>query len=387
MTYIFLTSSVVSVGGAELYISRKVNHLLSLGWEVHVFSVHHGEIVIENLKQYEQEINRMLNYRLPSVHPYMRREFLSFVKSKITSFERVIIESHSLHYAIWGEYFARELGGVNIYYDLGENNTLLKGPKLDFVKFKYDQSCLYGITAKSMPMLGIDDKEKKTCLIACGCSNDVIEDVHFEIPESIKQSDYKILSFGRLNKPYISTMADEIIRFAHSKTDKTIGVILTGHIKGDLNEEALYNKLSSTSNINCMLVPRRFPMPLSLFEIADVCVAIAGCAHASLKTGIPTITVDTNDHKVIGIMGETTNSSIYRGEEKAVDLSDMLNEVLVEHKYQRKAANIQRTIVDYCEHDKLLKLKNEGSYYRLSKLVTFKNKVAQYYNLFFGYHE
>ena len=61
MTYIFLTSSVVSVGGAQLYISRKVDHLLSLGWEVHVFSVRHGEIVIENLKQYEQEINRMLN--------------------------------------------------------------------------------------------------------------------------------------------------------------------------------------------------------------------------------------------------------------------------------------------------------------------------------------
>ena len=48
--YVFLTTSIRNVGGAQLYISRKLDYLKENGWDVDVFFYNDGKVVIPNLE-------------------------------------------------------------------------------------------------------------------------------------------------------------------------------------------------------------------------------------------------------------------------------------------------------------------------------------------------
>lgn len=386
MTYIFLTTSIMRTGGAQLYISRKVDHLMKLGWEVHVFSIRGNDSYIENLQKYKDEECKILDYRFVATHPIIRKKVLSFIKSKIKSdSSKIIIESHLFNLAIWGEYIAKKLNAINIYYDLDENHERLPEKGLDFIRFKYNQKCLYGITNKTIPLMGLNDETNQTLLIAVGGTSNVIEDVPFEIPECIANADFRILSFGNLGKHYITNMVDEIINFAQSHTEKSIGVILTGYTEGIAIQDNHKVRLDSIPNVNSMLVPMMLPFPIKLFDVADVCIACSGCAHLAKQIGMSTITVDNKDHQAIGVLHETTENVIYRTSEPQIKIADLLEEILIEKKYPKRKIEITTSQIDYTKHDELLNLNIQKEYYDLSKLMDLKNLISQQLNLLFGY--
>ena len=385
MTYIFLTSSIARTGGAQIYISRKTDHLKQLGWDVHIFSVRKNDIYLENLRPYKDGVCEYLTYRFISTHPIVRKKFLSFIKAHIAPDSKIIIESHSLNFALWGEYIAKELKAINIYYDLDENHVPLSDKFLNFLKHKYNQKCLYGITKKTVPLMGFEDKTNQTWLVAAGCTSEVVQDIQFTIPDEIVKSNFRILSFGNLGKHYISNMIDEIICFAKNHSNKTIGVILTGYTKGNIIQESHKSKLENIPNIHCILVPMMYPVPLKIFEISDICVSCSGCARISWEQGLPTITMDLVDYQAIGFLHETTDNIMYRTIEPPIRVYDLLEESLIDKKYQKREI-IKRPIpIDYSHHDRLLNLQFDGKYYNLSLLSNWKNKIAQILNWIFGY--
>ena len=65
--YVILTSSIIGIGGAQLYTRNKLNFLKERGWEVEVLSFSEGDIVFNELKEYEKSIVRAL-YHVPQLH-------------------------------------------------------------------------------------------------------------------------------------------------------------------------------------------------------------------------------------------------------------------------------------------------------------------------------
>ena len=54
--YIFLDTSIVNVGGGQLYVKTKSEYLKSIGYRVYAFSYVKGDVVIKELLEYKPYI-------------------------------------------------------------------------------------------------------------------------------------------------------------------------------------------------------------------------------------------------------------------------------------------------------------------------------------------
>ena len=62
-TYVFLTFSIIGVGGSQIYTRNKALFLKEHGWNVVIVSALEGVILIEDLKLYESCIIPELRFR------------------------------------------------------------------------------------------------------------------------------------------------------------------------------------------------------------------------------------------------------------------------------------------------------------------------------------
>ena len=385
--YIFLNTTIANIGGAELYISHKCTHLKEQGYNVYVFSIEKGNIVINNLKEYEKYVLPELKVSLNLSNPLIRRKVLNAFK-KLHLEGDTIIESNSIHFSSWGEYIAKEIGAYHICYILQEINKVTNKTR-DFYKFKYEQHSLFSITSQSIADMMNDGHEYPgTFLAAVGCTADTVDyETRFEIKDW-RNADYTIMSLGRLNKPYISDMLNSICAFSSEHKNKMVNlIIIGGYMSDDINKQ-LNVIQSDTSNLKVYNLGEMNPIPHKLFAIADVAVAVAGCAHVCYRQGLPVITVDANDCKGIGLFKHTTMNNMFRKEEPVVDIQDLLTEVLIEKKYGKhevRAALMSKQI-DYSTHDALLSIPSNLDYFDVSyKADSIMSIVAKTGILLLGY--
>ncbi|MDK7751147.1 hypothetical protein QP572_12490, partial [Brevibacterium sp. UMB10442] len=92
--------------------------------------------------------------------------------------------------------------------------------------------------------------------------------------------------------------------------------------------------------------------------------------------GIPTIAIDGNDYKGIGIFQKTCVHSLFRGEnEPAIELEHFLDEVLIDKKFHKE----DKTIFfepDFTEHWAFVqKMSDKREYYDVRKIkYSFRNE-------------
>lgn len=377
LNYIFLNTTIANIGGAELYISHKLEHLEKLGYNVYVITFEVGNVVIENLKTYEK-------YIIPELKIPFRRTTHKVRKSVINVFLKLnlhgttIIESSFVNLNLWGEYIASQIKAYHICYLLPETNDI--SPKdYNFFLFKYNQHCLYGITKNTIPqMMNDGGVYPNTTLTAVGCTADAVNNENLYNIPNWKDADYTILSLGRLNKPYVPYMLAAVENFIKAIGSNTVNLILVGgyinvSIRKKINTISKYSK-----TINIFYLGEMNPIPQVLFRKSDVAIAVAGCAGICQRQGLPTITIDANDFKAIGILGKTTKNRIYREKEQPIEITELLYKVLVEKEYVKSAPQkcLSRQNIDYSEHDKLLQIPSNYNYYQVS------HKVDSYIDFF-----
>ena len=367
--YIFLNTTIANVGGAERYISNKCEHLKKLQYNVYVFSFEKGDVIIPNLKEFQQYVLPELKVPFQRSTATIRNVILSaFLNLQLKG--SIIIESNINNLNFWGEFIAQKLGAYHICYLLPENNILYnKKTDYEYYKFKYNQGSLYGITDHTIAdMMNDGYSYLGTHLKAVGCSYNAVDDVNVYDIDNWKKADFNILSLGRLNKPYITYMLDAVIRFAHQYENKTINlIIIGGYITRPVSK--LLNWINTElSNVVVYNLGEITPISKNLFEIADVAIAVAGCANICKRQGLPTITIDAKDFKGIGILGITTDNSTFRGIEDPIAIEELMGHVLVDKLFQK--SNLPKTFkieeIDYSQHDQLLHLPAHWEYYKVS---------------------
>lgn len=382
--YIFLTPSIVNIGGAELYVSRKANFLREQGWDVSVVSYREGVVKISNLIGELDNTCRELAIPFLFTTKKIKKgviDFFSTFKAK-----ELIIESHTINLALWGEYLAKELSSKNICYLLSENYPNLSRGLLDFLKNKMDQKQLYGITENTIPMiLGMTDYPYDTKLIAVGCSNSIVEDFESNIGEDIHKADYTIVSLGRLDKPYILSMVESVAKFAESHRDKKINIIVIGDNASLEEKKKIKLILDGPTNLTPYILGEMFPIPNALFKIVDVAIGSAGSALVCEEQGLPTIVIDALDFFAIGILGKTTKSLIYRKDEPKIEIVDLLEQVLIEKKYVKERRIIVNALIDYSKHLSVLEVPFNFKYYNVNSLpISIKDAKWKFFLTLFG---
>lgn len=362
--YIFLTPSITGIGGAELYVSKKCNHLRGIGYKVLVFSYCKGIVKIPTLVQYNNLIIPELEISYLRASKKIRELVDRYIDDFIDKEDEFVVESNLHELSLWGEYLARKTNGTHLCYPLSETFPKIHDSEKEFYRFKYKQKLLYGIMEESIKTMINDGKDyANSRLEAVNSTGDSLDFENEYTTTDFPQCDYNILSFGRLNKEYIPYMLDAVKKFAQKNTNNSIGLTMVGGFETDSVVKRIEKCGQEASNLQILRVGEVYPVPSNLICRNDVAIATAGCATICCQYGVPTITIDADDFKAIGILGLTTIHHTKRVDEPKVEIDELLKQIIVDKSIGSiNRPNHSHPDLDYSAHDSILDIKSEDYY-------------------------
>ena len=378
--YVILTPAIGGMGGSQMFCNNKAKCLKQSGWEVILIYFQNFDILISDLKQYSSLWAPKLSYGIQYVLPSQRANIVASVSEYIGSFDECVIESHMVKLAMWGELIAEQLSCIHILNPIEEELHPLSDGYTRFMEYKLKRHELLNSSETSLKRFFRtrykEEYENYFFTMIPYCSNVTIENDEEFNP--IK-ADYTILSIGRLEKPYILPMIDEICSFCISVPEKKINVIFIGASSSGIVEKQISLKMSS-SNCNVYLIGYKYPVPSVYLECADAAIACANSVLVAANKGVPTIVVDAYDYDAIGLYGYTTMRLLQRDDEPRVKISSLLKEVLIDSKYEKKQS-VESTDVDAIENIRLQieyalrSLKNVRKYYKVADIYSLKDYI------------
>lgn len=388
--YIILQPSIRAMGGEEMYTRNIIVSAHQQGYEPIVFHSGIGgdRVYIEDLKTFTQNVFHEFRYEPCVISKRKKNQLINRIKTIINDYdEDSIIESHEILVAEWGEWIASQLRIRHFAYMLLEHNTLSYKPVYDFFKFKYDRRELAGIAKATIPdMFAKYDNNIEGYFLPAFCSN-VYENILCPKEFKVGDADYTIGSIGRTNKQYVQPMIDAIIRFVTKYNDKSFNILYIGGSMDKASEEKVFTRLSSLPNAVLLFTGMLFPISIEMIRQMDVCVASSGSCLTSYNCGIPTISVDANDSKAIGVFNETTSNFLFRNSnEPPLEIENLLEEILIKKKYQR--VNRKKSIdVDFSSHWEFVSnMSSKKEYFNIEKIVfPFKRRIiARFLGFYYG---
>ena len=146
----------------------------------------------------------------------------------------------------------------------------------------------------------------------------------------------KLCCIGRLEKNYVSIVAKSFAELIRQYPNKKFSVLFIG----DSSEKSYKKNISALfdgiDNVNLIMPGFIYPIPKALFGLVDVFVSSSGSATLSYRNNRPTISIDGNDGKAIGVLGYTTFNALYRDCEEQVEPVFLLKEILFNNYLQNK---------------------------------------------------
>ena len=295
--------------------------------------------IIPKLKPYEK--NSDAHLRIP-IHYFQERVQQKTInniirKYSLTKYENIIIESSTYNQATWGEAISKKIGAKHLVLLLSEHPVITDKNAFLFFEFKLKRKELCGITKNSLSILfdgWKDIPEDKNYCLPCYCNNSV-DDVEYDRCKEIKKSDYMIGCLGRFDKPYFIPSLYDLRKYVNSYPEKSFTLILIGHTKTAKIKKEIASIFKDAPNVSLFQTGELFPIPLKLLRMADVFISSAGSCRAIRLAGKNVISYDGRDLKPIGIFRKTTEHSLFRSpSEKPCDLKELLDDVLVNKKYE-----------------------------------------------------
>lgn len=380
-TYILLTPEITNMGGAQMYTANKAEFLKSKGWNVQVFFPKmKGEVKIKALEPFVSNWVPDLAYSYFSLSKRRRNRIIQKFKDVAGDAEEIVIESQVMPTVYMAEKIAETLGGRHIINCLDER-IIQSTPKQEkYLEYKLKRWEVMNAGERRLhkyfPKQFSEDFLNYTNVVKYTCSNVVADDGK---QYDFAPCDYTILSVGRLDKPYIQPMMDEIVLFANAHSDKKINVLFVGGSFDGKAEPMLKDKAAAATNLTAYLLGYTFPVSKAILDAADVAIATANSVLVSSDQDIPTIVTDIHDSMGIGVYGYTTENKFARKDEPQVAISELLENALVKGLYPRRGI-IQDSMQEMNEEfEKQLAFaeKSRGNigYYDVDSLQSFFGKI------------
>ncbi len=358
-----------TIGGGQNYLNSKTEWLESIGWLPIVFTSgkEYPSVRMDNKAIPWNGLRRFSRYKSfyiskpPEFWPrfIVKRELKKMARCVPKDVDQIIIESHTDYWAEWGELLAKRLHAKNYCFLLDE---LLEyyGAK-EFLFFKFQRHEVAGIHNSSMNRLfnGIIDIPIDDTYVLRAANFGSVADVENEAVSQIKREDYNIAYIGR-DKQYVQSIVNGIVSFAEKHTDKTVHFIVVGSIK-----ETLLSAMESHANIKVSLLGFLLPIPRAIFAKIDLVIAGAGCASLAAKENVPVIVADAASLQSNGILGYTTDSTLFSDESPRPfvnDIEDVLVNRILENKKRPVFQRVDPTR-EYRKHFDFFSRSSDSSVY------------------------
>lgn len=334
--YLILTNLIRNIGGGHIYSVNKMEYVHGLSYKTGFFhaDVRAGQIVIEKLRPYESMCDWHLQY---PCYFFNTKEQCRVVRKicdifELEKYDDIIIESQTITTSTWGELLAKRLKAKHFVYLLSEHLKIENKNLCDFFEFKLRRKELVGIAPQSISKLfagwEVDGISESNYLFAY-CTNVVKKIDNPVVDIDLFKSDYIIGSIGRIDKAFVETLIKSTIALADQYKEKTFTILLIGGASSNRPAKRIKRIVKYIPNIKLYITGLIYPIPEYLIKIADIFVSTAGGAQLSYSLGKPTIAIDANDLKPIGVLGETTNNSIFREDEPKEELNNLMERMLV----------------------------------------------------------
>lgn len=361
--YVFLTPTIVSMGGAQMYIRNRSVDMLEKGWAVDIITAQKGKVYIPDLRKYDLIIPEL---RFCS-YLFSKKKRISIVdrlSKRIMDgeYDEIVIESTCLSESTWAEVIAQRCNARHFAYLLQEDNTLTSKIDQDFINFKFQRRELASITDQSTYDMfsnfsPISMEESAGCHLPAYCNN-VEEDIDSEWINKIKllKYDYLVGCISRINKPFVIPALTDFINYVGKHPEKHFLLILIGGgPEGTHFDQDVRKMFKRVKNAEIFITGYMYPLSIKLLSMFDVFFTSAGSSWVCMRSGIPTITIDGRDYKPIGVLGRTTNHSLFRGEdEPPLDFSYLMDEILNNKTFERQEPRYELNRQDFTEHDVFL---------------------------------
>lgn len=338
--YIILTGAIRNAGGAQLYTANKLSYMESLGWQPYTFFHVSGECKIKYLSRFFDGYIPDLARTIQTMSKKKVSRVIEKIVNVVGADGEIVIESNAMSLAFWGEAIAERINGKHVVFPLEETFWNITRKEAAFFEFKLQRKEIMTSTEGRLKQLFqsyYKDEYKSTLLgLKPFCSN-VVDYTPIELPERVTRAEtHKILSIGRLLKPYIGPMLDDVKAFARIHHGERFALIMIGGDSDPSVETSIKKKFKDIHNVELFLLGYVYPIPYEWIKIADVCIASSNSVLVSAEEGIPTIAVDGHDFKAIGVYGYTTNKKVFRDNEPIIPIVDLLEDIIIKNKYPKK---------------------------------------------------
>lgn len=338
-TYVIIFGFANIVCGGPIYHKNKIEYMEKKGWNVVVIPTNYGQVLIHGLERFMVEGFEFISYNPNEFTNRQRKKLLNKMVAKIpTNSEEIIIETGTDYTAYWGEALAQYLNAKHILILLDEYNDRITKEYMPFYLFKYHRGEMACISKETMLKYFkgyINISYDEAIGLSCICNNSVS---NIETPFSIglKKYDYNIASIGRLDKKFVPSIVRGMIDFIKSNTNKQIQIIFIGGTSNPDVLKNIYSEFQYYQNVHLIITGYIYPIPASIFSKIDAFISGAGSSYISNDMGVPTIAVDIESGKAIGVRdGDPCKKWQYAiGETDSIE--KLLNDILLEHKYVRK---------------------------------------------------
>lgn len=339
--YVFITSNISNMGGAQNYVRSKIKYLMRDGWKIYIFFQGNNETkcAFEELDDYlDGNIARLHTlpdqiYGMIGFYTILFK-MLKHIDYSDTEQCSYFIETHFEYAAIWGEILAQIVSAKHIFFNLQENVRVMGShysDYIDFFKFKFERRELAGIADSSMHRMfeGYMDVPVSEEYVLRAVAENNIKDIESPLVEQLPHRDWNIAYFGRCNKGYFPYILYEIRMFCRKYSTKKIHFIIISAL-GEA-ERNLVERLNDVDNLTVSRMGYFNPIPQKLFHKIDVMIAGSGCAGIAYRQGLPVIIPDARFYTGTGILGYTTDSPLY-GEHEYTYV-ELLENVLITKEY------------------------------------------------------
>lgn len=342
--YVFLTADIHIIGGMQLYTSGKAEYLLDKGWHVKVLYDGNPKdsYQIKFLEQYNKGSFSSLTSDPFAMSSNIRNKIIDKMMNYIgkeNEYEEIYVESQSDFTAIWGELLAKRYNCKHICFNCNEQfrgKSKIYDKYIDFFKFKFDRNELFVLHKDSINKLfeGYYNIKDSKLYIFDALEPSPVKDVDSDFVNKLKREDYNIGYIGRTTKGYVPNILESISKFSSKHLDKKIQLIIIGEANEIMDK--IENAFKNNTNIVLQTPGNMVPIPKLLFSKLDVIIAGAVCAELSAREGVPTIVADCENYLSNGVLGYTTDNSMYPTDDKQEEFIDTLEDVLITKHYLEK---------------------------------------------------
>ena len=362
------------------------------GWKVDVLSPITSNIVIQDLKEFEN------GYPFPAfpINFYTTNKKISVVEDLVNiinddNYEEIIIETNSINAATWAEAIAEIIQAKHFAYPLGETFVITNKGVQNYLVFKHQRRELAGIDKDSLAHIfqkfsPIDINQSYYVYAYC---NNVEADVDSPFLHSIKKEKYDSIvgCLSRLDKPFVIPAIKEFCQYANENKDKKFFLLLMGDKSVDKSKDTGIGEIikSQTNNVDYVMTGNLYPVPTKLLDMCDAFFSSAGSAWVCARSGVPTIVYDVNDLRPIGLLDRTTKNCLYRNKkEPPVDFSYLMNQILIEKKYKRIAPYYESGLPDFQSHMDFIKQSaSDKAYYDVFSIKA-ENTAERFHKMAIG---